>query len=60
MLLVGNKELNVLGVFRVRFPQSANPRERVLTKQYGPGVYYLSIDLVSRGLVDLKPLITHK
>ena len=27
--------------------------------QYGPGVYRLSIDLVGRGLVDLKPLITH-
>lgn len=28
-------------------------------EQYGPGVYRLSIDLVGRGLVDLKPLITH-
>ncbi|WWD03026.1 hypothetical protein V865_001070 [Kwoniella europaea PYCC6329] len=28
--------------------------------RYGPGVYPMAIDLVSRGLIDLKPLITHK
>ncbi|WRT66406.1 uncharacterized protein IL334_003362 [Kwoniella shivajii] len=28
--------------------------------RYGPGVYTRAIDLVSRGLIDLKPLITHK
>nr|XP_018262943.1 uncharacterized protein I303_04432 [Kwoniella dejecticola CBS 10117]OBR85101.1 hypothetical protein I303_04432 [Kwoniella dejecticola CBS 10117] len=28
--------------------------------RYGPGIYPMAIDLVSRGLIDLKPLITHK
>ncbi|WVW83949.1 hypothetical protein I302_105972 [Kwoniella bestiolae CBS 10118] len=28
--------------------------------RYGPGVYTRAIDLVSRGLIDLKPLVTHK
>ncbi|WWC89300.1 uncharacterized protein L201_004221 [Kwoniella dendrophila CBS 6074] len=28
--------------------------------RYGPGVYTMAIDLVSRGLIDLKSLITHK
>nr|XP_019046352.1 hypothetical protein I302_05096 [Kwoniella bestiolae CBS 10118]OCF25282.1 hypothetical protein I302_05096 [Kwoniella bestiolae CBS 10118] len=32
--------------------------DRELT--YGPGVYTRAIDLVSRGLIDLKPLVTHK
>lgn len=53
MLLVGNRELNILGVYRVN--QFGNGADG----QYGPGVYRLSIDLVGRGLVDLKALITH-
>ncbi|ORY90163.1 xylitol dehydrogenase [Leucosporidium creatinivorum] len=28
--------------------------------RYGPGIYTQAIDLVSRGLIDLKPLITHR
>ncbi|ORY33979.1 chaperonin 10-like protein [Naematelia encephala] len=28
--------------------------------RYGPGVYWMSIDLVSRGLINLKPLLTHR
>jgi D-xylulose reductase len=44
------------------------PITTVLTKQlqvrgsfrYGAGVYPLAIDLVSRGLIDLKTLITHR
>ncbi|KAM0793399.1 hypothetical protein ACM66B_000851 [Microbotryomycetes sp. NB124-2] len=28
--------------------------------RYGPGCYVQSLDLVSRGLVDLKPLISHR
>ncbi|KAI5478117.1 xylitol dehydrogenase [Pseudohyphozyma bogoriensis] len=28
--------------------------------RYGPGIYPLAIDLVGRGLINLKPLITHR
>ncbi|RXK35025.1 hypothetical protein M231_07728 [Tremella mesenterica] len=30
------------------------------TFRYGAGVYEMAIDLVSRGLVDVKPLLTHR
>ena len=30
------------------------------TFRYGPGDYSLAISLVERGLVDLKPLVTHR
>ena len=28
--------------------------------RYGAGVYDLAISLVARGLIDLKPLVTHR
>jgi D-xylulose reductase len=28
--------------------------------RYGPGDYPMAVSLVSRGLVDLKPLVTHR
>lgn len=48
-------------------PDVAIPMFRVITNEiklkgawrYGSGDYPLSIDLVARGLVDLKPLLTH-
>jgi hypothetical protein len=35
-------------------PPSTNPF------RYGPGSYALAISLVERGLIDLKPLVTHR
>jgi len=52
-----------MGVSNVTIPMSS-----VLTKmmsikgsfRYGAGVYDLAISLVARGLIDLKPLVTHR
>jgi hypothetical protein len=51
MLLVGNRELNILGVYRVgQFGNGADG-------QYGPGVYRLAIDLVGRYHVSLSAVL---
>jgi len=47
----------------IQFPITAMLTKELNVKgsfRYGPGVYPLAIDLVARGLVHLKPLITHR
>nr|XP_019011146.1 uncharacterized protein I206_04458 [Kwoniella pini CBS 10737]OCF49927.1 hypothetical protein I206_04458 [Kwoniella pini CBS 10737] len=51
------------GPLYVKLPMRIIADRELIVKgcfRYGPGVYPMAIDLVSRGLIDLKPLITHK